>query len=403
MTLLLKNRNVTLLLACCMAFGLVLSLTMLLVPLYGLTLSDSALILAVAVGVRPLGSVVLSLPVGVFSDYFGRRAVITGGFTFLVGGCLALAAAHSYHWLLLGQILIGVGDVALLVSAFSLLTELADPAQQYAVQGMGGAALQLGTILGPLAGGLMVKRLDFRPAFLVAGAISLIGLILAASLERQLVERDGMPPLLTGLVRYYTNAWRLLTRKSAILWAVAFDSVAHLTWPNFGASFYLAFLAGAGFSSAAAGSLLSAHLLVSTLAQASLGRLSGRASMIGIALGATLLGAVTLGIMPLLHSTALIVAVTCVAGLSRIQWPFVIGFVAENTSAEERATSVAILNLMWGLTTPCTLFLLGVLADKTSLSAAFYATGALVILLVGLLWLWARRKFPHDRPAPSLG
>jgi len=403
MTLLLDNRNVTLLLACCMVFGLVLSLTMLLVPLYGLTLSKSVLILAVVVGVRPLASVLLSLPMGAFSDYFGRRSVIIGGFTFILIGCSVLAAAQSYPWLLCGQILIGMGDVGLLVAAYSLLTELAPPGRQYAVQGMGGAALQLGTILGPLAGGSMVRFLNFQPAFLVAGAISFIGLVLAASLERQLVERDGKPSLLTGLVTYHKNAWQLLTRKSAILWAVAFDSVAHLTWPNFGASFYLAFLATAGFSSAAAGSLLSAHLLVSTLAQASLGRLSGRASMIGVALGATLLGAVTLGIMPLLQSTALIVAVTCVAGLSRIQWPFVLGFVAENTAPEERATSVAILNLMWGWTSPCTLFLLGVLAEKTSLSAAFYATGALVMLLVGLLWLWARRKLPHDSPAPSPG
>lgn len=386
-----------------MVFGFVLSLTMLLVPLYGLTLSDSALILAVVVGVRPLASVLLSLPMGVFGDYFGRRALIIGGFTFLVVGCLALAAAHTYHWLLLGQILIGMGDVALLVSAFSLLTELADPSRQFAVQGMGGAALQLGTILGPLAGGFMVRLLSFQPAFLVAGAMSFIGLIMAASLERQQVEREGKPRLLTALVQYHKNAWQLLTRRSAILWAVVFDSVAHLTWPNFGASFYLAFLATAGFSSVAAGSLMSAHLLVSTLAQASLGRLSGRASMIGVALGATLLGAVTLGIMPLLQSTALIVAVTCVAGLSRIQWPFVIGFVAENTTTEERSTSVAILNMVWGLTTPFTLFLLGLLAERTSLSFAFYATGACVVLLVGLLWIWAKKRLPSDGPALSSG
>ena len=69
---LLGNRNLALLLACCTVFGLVLSLTMLLVPLYGLTLSDSALILAVVVGVRPLAAVLLSLPMGVFGDFFGR-------------------------------------------------------------------------------------------------------------------------------------------------------------------------------------------------------------------------------------------------------------------------------------------------------------------------------------------
>ncbi|HUV74676.1 MAG TPA: MFS transporter, partial [Anaerolineae bacterium] len=384
MTLLLENRNVTLLLACCMVFGLVLSLTVLLVPLYGLTLSKSVLILAVVVGVRPLASVLLSLPMGAFSDYFGRRSVIIGGFTFILIGCSVLAAAQSYPWLLCGQILIGMGDVGLLVAAYSLLTELAPPGRQYAVQGMGGAALQLGTILGPFAGGFAVRFLGFQPAFLAAGAMALSGLLLATSLERHPESRDPKTDLRKALADYHKKAWHLLTRKSAVQWAVAFDSVAHLTWPNFGISFYLAFLTSAGFSSAAAGSLMSVHLLVATLAQGSLGHLSRRASMITIALGATLLGAVTLAITPLLQSAALIVAVTCVAGLSRIQWPFVLGFVAENTAPEERATSVAILNLMWGWTSPCTLFLLGVLAEKTSLSAAFYATGALVMLLVGL-------------------
>lgn len=386
-----------------MVFGLVLSLTMLLVPLYGLTLSDSALILAVAVGVRPLASVLLSLPMGVFSDYFGRRAVIIGGFTLLVGGCLILAFARTYHLLLVGQVLIGMGDVALLVSAFSLLTELADPARQYAVQGVGGAALQLGTILGPVAGGLMVRLLSYQPAFLAAGAISFAGLVFAANLERQQVQRDGRPRLLAALAQYHKNAWQLLTRKGAMIWAVAFDSVAHLTWPNFGASFLLAFLATAGFSSEAAGALMSVHLLISTVAQASLGRLSGRASMIGVALGATLLGAITLGIVPLLHSPVLIVAITCIAGISRIQWPFVIGFVAENTTAQERATAVAILNAVWGFFTPTSLFLLGLLAEQTSLSTAFYATEIVVALLVGVLWFWARLGLPHNKCELSTG
>ena len=73
MTVLFGNRNITLLLACRMVFGLVLSLSMLLVPLYVLSFSEPALILAVVVGVRPLSSALVSLPMGAFSDYFGKR------------------------------------------------------------------------------------------------------------------------------------------------------------------------------------------------------------------------------------------------------------------------------------------------------------------------------------------
>jgi hypothetical protein len=123
--------------------------------------------------------------------------------------------------------------------------------------------------------------------------------------------------------------------------------------------------------------------------------------MIGVALGATLLGAITLGIVPLLRSPVLIVAVTCIAGMSRIQWPFVLGFVAENTTAQERATAVAILNAVWGFFTPTSLFLLGLLAERTSLSTAFYATGIVVALLVGVLWFWARTGLSHNRSERS--
>ena len=77
MTVLLGNRNITLLLACCMVFGLVPSLSMLLVPLYILNFSESALILAVVVGVRPRSSVLLSLPMGAFSDYSSKRTDLT--------------------------------------------------------------------------------------------------------------------------------------------------------------------------------------------------------------------------------------------------------------------------------------------------------------------------------------
>jgi hypothetical protein len=59
--------------------------------------------------------------------------------------------------------------------------------------------------------------------------------------------------------------------------------------------------------------------------------------------------------------------------------------------------------MVWGWTTPFTLFLLGLLAERTSLSVAFHATGVFVALLVGLLWIWAKKRLPSDSPALSSG
>ena len=240
-------------------------------------------------------------------------------------------------------------------------------------------------------------------AFALAGTLAISGCILAVRVERTPARAAQMGPVLTSLAKCHRDAWHLLTGNAAILWANLFDSIAHLTWFTVGGSFYLAFLTTAGFSSSAAGLLISGQLLVATLAQLTLAYWSKHAPILTMAVAATIIGAVTLGITPLLGTVPLIVVVGCMAGVSRIEWPILMGFVAENTDTTERAVAVALLNVTWGLLSPVFLFVLGFLVQGLGLASDFYATGAFVTLSPALLWIWARKRLVSDRSGVAPG
>jgi len=391
---LLCSRNIKLILASCLIFGFVLGLNLLIVPLYTLVLSDSLLILALIVGMFPLTAVLLSLAGGVLGDYLGRRTIIISGFAFSAGGCLVFSVAKSYYWLLLGQILLGLGDVTFYIATYTLLTELAPPGKQVALQGLSSAALRLGTILGPFVGGYVARSAGFPTAFLVGGALALLGLIIATRIEPVSSPHVHVDSLLTCLVEYHKEAWRFLAENTAVLWANVVHAIALLTWPAMGGSLYLAFLTALGFSSAEAGCLTSAQSLVLSLAQLSSGYLSSRVSITGLSLVAIAIGALTVGMMPWLGSIPLIAVVGCVGGVSGIYMPVLVGFLAENTDRTRRSMPVAWLNLTWAVVSPVALFIFGAIAERVSLSSAFFLSGAFAMFCTGPLWIWAKRKLP---------
>jgi DHA1 family multidrug resistance protein-like MFS transporter len=400
---LLRSRNVTLMLATCVLFGFVLGLGQLVVPLYTLTLSDSPLVLAAVVGVFPLTGVLLSLVTGAISESLGSRAMIVSAFTLMGTGCLVLAAAPSWHVVLVGQFLLGLGDVCFWVPAYAFLSHLAPPGRQYAVQGLGAAAQQTGTIVGPFVGGFLIGMAGFPPAFLLGAVLAAAGLLMGVCLKR--VERAGRgrTALLHHLIAYHRGALGALVHNRAVLWATLSHAAVLLTWPVMRGSFYLSLLAARGLSSADVGTIVAAHLLVGSLAGIGLSRLSPSRSMPRLVLAITVVGALTMGATPLLHGIPLIAAVACAGGIVALYMPILIGFLTENAILPERSMGVALLNLSWAVVNPTGVFLVGLLVDRTSLPPAFFVTETVVLVAVGLLWIsterlgWARIQPPAVR------
>ena len=392
MIALMRQRNIFLVLTCCLIFGCVLSLSLLLVPLYTLALSDSPLVLSLVMAVFPLTGALLSLAGGLLGDYFGRRAIMIGGFVCFVGACLVYAIASSPFWLLMGQILLGLGDVTFFITAWAYLSEMAPPGRQMALQGLANGVSQVGMIFGPFVGGHVADLGGFRPAFLLAGALAGLGFIIATRIQRTEGLVAHADSLVASFVAYHKGAWRLLVENPAVLWACALFGIALCTWPAMGNSFYLAFLDVKGFSPSGAGTLISAQLLIGTVAQLALGQLGNLVSVRNLALAATAVGAVTLGATPLLAGVPWIVFVGCIGGVSAVYFPVLVGFVADSTDIAKRSMAVALLNLAWAIMTPCALFVIAVAVQQVSLSFAFFLVGGAVLFSCALLWSWARNK-----------
>jgi MFS family permease len=217
MTDLLHNRDVTLVLVDCSIFGFVLGLSQLVVPLYTLTLSDSPLVLAAVVAVFPLTGVILSLASGAVSELFGSRTMIVGAFGLMAAGCLILAMAQSWQLVLLAQFLLGLGDVACWVPIFGLLTRLAPPGRLYAVQGLGNAAQQIGTILGPFVGGFVASVAGFAPAFLLGGGLALAGLVVGACMGSVGEKGEKTHAFSMYVVAYHRRVLSVLVRNRSVL------------------------------------------------------------------------------------------------------------------------------------------------------------------------------------------
>jgi MFS family permease len=389
---LLHDRNVSLVLADCTIFGFVLGLALLVVPLYTLTLSDSPLVLAAVVAVFPSTAVLLSLASGAISDALGSRSMLVAAFALMAAGCLVLAVTRSCPGVFLGQFFLGLGDVAYWIPAFALLGRLAPPGRQYAVQGLGSSAQQTGTIVGPVVGGLVAGGVGFPTAFLLGALLSLAGLVVALAVKHDGHSRDGVPAMAPFLLLYHRQALGALVRNKAVLWANLVHAVILVSWPVMRGSFYLAYLAARGLSSSAAGTIVSVHLLVGSVAAASLGRLSPGRSMPRLLLAIAAFGAVTVGVTPLLTSIPLVVLVGCAGGAVALYNPVLVGFLSEEAGLEQRSMGVALMNLSWAVVSPTSVLLVGALVDTVSLSAGFVVTGTVALMCVGLLWVWAEKR-----------
>ncbi|TYK43175.1 MDR family MFS transporter [Actinomadura decatromicini] len=108
----------------------------------------------------------ISTPVwGKLGDLFSRKTVfLTSIAVFLVGSLLS-GAAWSMTALIGFRALQGLGAGGLMVGAFSIIGALVPPRERGRYQGMTAAVMAIGTIGGPLLGGMVADQLSWRWAF----------------------------------------------------------------------------------------------------------------------------------------------------------------------------------------------------------------------------------------------
>jgi MFS transporter, DHA2 family, triacylglyceride efflux pump len=128
-----------------------------------------------------LGYVAVLPLVGRIADLRGRLPVLVGSLVIFAVGSLVTAAAYDLPSMVAGRFLQGVGGGGLVPATLALVADLYPPARRGVPLGVVGAVQELGSVLGPLYGALVLAVADWRAIFWVNLAV---GLVLAAALLR---------------------------------------------------------------------------------------------------------------------------------------------------------------------------------------------------------------------------
>lgn len=131
------------------------------------------------VGVLPL--------IGRISDLRGRVPVLLGSLVVFAVGSLVTAAAYDLETIVAGRLLQGVGGGGLIPPTLALVADLWPPKRRGLPLGVVGAVQELGSVLGPLYGAVVLAFGSWRDIFWLNAAV---GLLLAAMMLRL---RDAAP------------------------------------------------------------------------------------------------------------------------------------------------------------------------------------------------------------------
>lgn len=125
------------------------------------------------VGVLPL--------IGRISDLRGRVPVLLGSLVVFAVGSLVTAAAYDLTTIVAGRLLQGVGGGGLIPPTLALVADLWPPRRRGLPLGVVGAVQELGSVLGPLYGAVVLAFGSWRDIFWLNAAV---GLVLAAVMLR---------------------------------------------------------------------------------------------------------------------------------------------------------------------------------------------------------------------------
>ncbi|MDQ3616680.1 MAG: MFS transporter [Actinomycetota bacterium] len=143
-----------------------------------------------------LGYVAMLPLIGRIADVRGRMPVLVGSLVVFSLGSLVTAAAYDLPSMVAGRFLQGVGGGGLVPATLALVADMYPPSRRGVPLGVVGAVQELGSVIGPLYGALVLTFADWQDIFWINLAV---GLVLAAALRSLPAPVEtGPAPVETG-------------------------------------------------------------------------------------------------------------------------------------------------------------------------------------------------------------
>jgi MFS family permease len=243
-----------------------------LVPIRASELDAPLVIIGLIVSAGALVPALTSIPSGALADRIGARwAYVLGTYTSALVA-FAFAFVRSYWGMLALQLVLGLFRSVAWVAAQTYITGVGAPSERVTLTSRFSFATNAGTMVSPLAIGVVAQVMGFRISFLflvlVALLFTAIGLALPNVRQAPATHREA--PSGAGF-----GAALALLRLRGIQTTMLFTFVR--LWIGTGwTAFYPLFLINRGTPPALVGTILSSHSAVATVTALGAGRLSRR-------------------------------------------------------------------------------------------------------------------------------
>jgi len=352
-------------------WNLALGMTNLLVPLYARDLGMSGVSIGSLIALPVLIQIWFNLLGGAYADRIGAKRTSLFASMSLAIAAAIFALSASFPGLLAGQFLMILSRAAFWPSNWALASQL--PGDRSRNMGRLNATTNAGQIVGLAVSGMLIARFGFRSGFWTMAVIGLLALLFAFFIAQHHAAHSARPKLFA--------TYAALLKHRTIYLAVLCAYVAALPF-SLAMSFFPILLVEQGFSSETTGWLLAFRAVGSIVAGVALAHLVRHATDRMPPFAAAVLSAVSVSLVAVLAhplwAGLFLLSLGAASGVMTVYFQILISTIS---SAEQRASAMALGGLGWGLSHLSTPLLVGAVADAWGIRPAFYLLGAIVLLV----------------------
>lgn len=310
------------------------------VPLYARELGASIGEVGIIAASFPALQIILRVPLGILSDYIGRKKMLIIAFA---GGAFAgtiFAFASTYWMLIPAQLTFGASVAIVWTSANSYLSERADTDKFIKKFGIFLLFSGIGFLIGPVWGSYAANEWSFELSFAIFAGISGAGFFLAFLLSG-LNKKEGKKKVAEVFTEAYRAAKRIIVKKE-ITYAVGCVFLMGIMMGIY-ISYFPLYLEEVGFIGASLGVIVALRSVAWTALRPFADKyvkIFGRIGSIAIGI---FIGAAVIIVVPFLESFSLLIIAGVVAGIAMAPvLPVVMAFISDHTRRTERGLGMGI-------------------------------------------------------------
>ncbi|MFW5823361.1 MAG: MFS transporter [Marinobacter sp.] len=372
-----------------LTFGfIVYSMLIVAVPVYGLRLGASPLVLGAVLSTQYLLPLMLAIPLGTVVTRHGGRATLISGAAVMVMGLLSMHFWYGYPGLVLGQLLVGLAHLQMVLAAQTIISNLGTGPRLEQYFGWYSTWLSGGQVVGPLLAGLLLSQgQGTGQVFLVMALFALLGGLACLWLTGQAREGLAVRRRETG----FRAQWALMGTSAGVQLSVLVTVLGMFALGVYG-SYLPVYLESLAMSPVVIGVLVSLRAGVSMLIRPFMARMiaaaGGRGPAVIVALGTLAAG---IGLLGLSEQVVVIGMLAVLVGIgSGLTQPLSMVILAEAVEREKRSGALGMRLMANRAVHFLAPLLFGGLLELSGFALAFGASGLVILLALMMLQRWFR-------------